>query len=188
MLAGALAGTLEWPIIATMFGAIVGAMVGTVIGVVNAPFLAVIGTHRQSAWSARVTAGIVSGAASVLIASLLDVRVETYGIGVGIASSAIGAVIGPSVAFGRSTMVRRSERRSCRGSSGRLLTHRVVITTSVGGGGVGAVAGLAIGLIAYPPTAAFAVVEGGFLGGISGLVLGTVVVVPMLLHATWVRR
>jgi hypothetical protein len=51
---------------------------------------------------------------------------------------------------------------------------------AIGGGGLGAIAGLIVGVATYLPTAPFAVVEGGILGAVSGIVIALLVAAGFL--------
>jgi hypothetical protein len=61
------------------------------------------------------------------------------------------------------------------------IMTRSVVAGAVGAGVLGCMAGLALGLVAYPPTAWFAVFELGIpaaiLGGIVGLISGSIALV-----------
>jgi hypothetical protein len=72
------------------------------------------------------------------------------------------------------------------------VLQRFAVAGAVGAGALGCVAGLVLGLLAYPPTAWFAVFELGIpaamAGGIFGLASGSVVLAVRRLGDTARRR
>jgi hypothetical protein len=64
----------------------------------------------------------------------------------------------------------------------------LVALFSIGGALLGGLVGLIVGVLVYPPTAPFAVVEVGLPGAIAGVVIGAMAVAVRALRAGWRAR
>jgi hypothetical protein len=148
---------------------VVGACVGTVVGgIVETVDFPVVGTFFGA------VEGGVSGAAAGLIIGLLLIG--------------IGEVLPASWQPPRAMpfTVRFATRTGQ--LSAAVVIGRAVAIGAIGGGGLGALAGLIIGLVTHPPTAPFAVVEGGVLCAVSGVVVSLPIAAAVLATRLRVRR
>jgi hypothetical protein len=134
----------------TVLGAAVGVLVGGVIETFSFPL---VGTFFGA------VVGGLAGAGTGLVGGLV-----LAGVGVWTRSSFIERLAADSASFAAMSST----------------AGRVVGAGAVGGAALGGIAGLIIGLVSYPPTAAFAVIEGGVLGGGSGVVLALAVVAVLI--------
>jgi hypothetical protein len=166
---GGAAGTADWPVVGTSFGAVGGAVGGGVVGVVLVAVLGLLARFTRSAWTVRAVSGAIAAAACLGVAGS-DAGTTAAIVLVSLGSLA-GAALGPAIAFGVEP-----------GPDGRpgftwaLATGaRLLARGGALGAVIGAVAGFTIGLD-YLPTAVFAAFEGAILGGVSGLVLAGLVV------------
>lgn len=181
---GGVAGTLDWPVVSTFFGAIAGAGAGAAVGVVDGLALVLLALAAASPWPARVVSGLVSGVAATLAVWAGDGRPfqapSAPQVVVIMSALLLGGAVGPLVADGRPVL---PGGRPADAALGRVV-GRVVAAGAALGGVIGGVAGGIIGASSYLPTAPFAVVEGAVLGAVSGAVVGcavagAVVVLPV---------
>jgi hypothetical protein len=159
---GTVVGTVAVPLFGAVIGGVVGTAVGDLLGLLNALVLA--GLDRCTPIG-MVQAGVVAALTSAVAASLLALAVTRSGpvaVAAVPVAGGLGAVLGP-VALRRAGLVDRS--RPCR-YAGFGATGFAVI-----GGAVG----LVVGLVSYPPTAAFAFVEAAVLAAFPGVVAGAFV-------------
>ncbi len=180
--AGGIAASVTWPLVATFFGAGFGAGMGALVGMVDAVALTALAGRTRSPWPARAVSAAISGAVAVLLAGHYSGPPgwqQVASLALLVAFAALGAALGPAIAFGVSP-----EPRTRRGRSPAALFGLILAWGTALAAGVGAVAGLVIGLLSYPPTAYFAVLELAVLAGVSGAVLaclvGAVAVLPRL--------
>lgn len=170
---GGAAGTADWPVVGTFFGAVAGASAGAVVGVVLTVTLVLLGRVTRSRWAARVISGLVAGVLGLGVGGLGS---GTYAVRSAPAAGllavwiVLAAGLGPAIAFGVGP-----------GPDGRPgfawaagVWEVCLRWGCTVGAAVGAVTGLVIGL-GYLPTVVFAAVEGGVLGSVSGLVLACLV-------------
>jgi hypothetical protein len=164
---GLVVGTATFPIVGTCLGSVAGVAAGAGIGLVDGAALAVLSRRTSSRLVFAIAAGLICGIGAVAGA------VVAFGGWQRVPASgweppafmawcaALGLVLGPVVVRGR-------------GRRGRGLT-RIGHFAAYGAGGaavVGSVTGLAVGLVTYAPTAAFALIEGCLLAGPPGAVIG----------------
>ncbi len=185
-LIGGIVGTLQWPVVATFFGAAEGAAAGAVAGVLAGAALAVLAGWTRSRWAARGVAAVIAGAAglTVEIARTAPFVMPRAGaIAVVGAAALLAGVLGPLIAYGAEpvTVGRRAV------AAGPVL--RRFLGWGLGlGAGLGAATGLVVGIWAYLPTAPVAAVEGAFLGMVSGLFLACLAAAVVLLPGVRARR
>jgi hypothetical protein len=165
---GGAAGTADWPVVGTFFGAVAGSVVGAVVGVVLTLTLALLARVTRSSWAARLVSGLVAGVAGLGLVGLgsgADALRGTPAVLLA-TGTVVAGVLGPMIAFGVAPMPDgRPGFTWAAGVWGVCLGWGCAL-----GGIAGAVTGLVIGLD-YLPTVVFAAVEGGVLGCVSGLVL-----------------
>ena len=182
---GGVVGTIDWPVVVTFFGALAGVGVGAVTGAVDGLVLAVVARRTRSRWFARGASGLVWLVAALLATSAGEQFAATRHLAGRAAVVAVclllGAAVGPLIARGVEpvTGARGPAAVGLPQTAGRLL-----LWGAAAGGGLGAIAGVIIGIRAYLPTAPAALVEGAVLGAVSGVVLAfllaAVVVLPRL--------
>jgi hypothetical protein len=163
---GLVIGTATFPIVGTCLGSAAGVAAGAGIGLVSGAVLAVLSRRTSSRWVFAIAAGLICGISAVVGAVLAFggwQRVPTSGwqppaflawcVG-------LGLVLGPAVVRSPGPVARR---------------HRIALFAGYGAAGaavVGSITGLAVGVVAYAPTAPFALMEGAFLATPPGAVLG----------------
>lgn len=164
---GLVIGTGTLPIIGTCVGAALGAMAGAGLGLVNGAALALLSGWTTREWAFAITAGLLCGAGAVVGAALAfggwrEVPTSGWQPPALVAwCVALGLVLGPAVV-------------RTRGRSGRGLP-RIGLFAAYGAAMaavVGSVTGLAVGLVAYAPTAPFALIEGCLLASPPGALIG----------------
>ena len=164
---GLVVGTLSFPILGTCLGTAAGMVSGAALGALNGAVLALLARWTRYQLVFAVAAGLICGVGVVVGATL------GYGGWQQVPTSGwqpplflawcvgLGVVLGPAVV-------------RTRGRMGGGLT-RIGLFAAYGASGaavVGSVAGLAVGLAAYPPTAPFALIEGALLASTPGAVIG----------------
>lgn len=182
---GGVVGTIDWPIVVTFFGALAGVGVGAVTGAVDGLVLAVVARWTRSRWFARGASGLVWLVAALLATSAGEQLVATRHL-VGRAAVVavcllLGAAVGPLIARGVEPVTRARDPAAV---GLPQIAGRLLLWGAAAGGGLGATAGVIIGIRAYLPTAPAALVEGAVLGAVSGVVfallLAAVAVLPRL--------
>lgn len=190
---GGIAGTIDWPLVGTFFGAVEGLAAGAVAGLADGLLLSYPGrwdaAGRDDARQAplrrlvRAVSGVLTGAAAV-VAELVYAGPIRLPLGAAIALVAVaavaGAAFGPLIRFGADLgRVRRFGRRQVPVTAGRVVGWGAVL-----GLALGAVGGLIVGVIVYLPTAPVAAIEGAVLGAVSGTLIALLaagfVVLPTL--------
>jgi hypothetical protein len=162
---GGAAGTADWPVVGTFFGAVAGSVVGAVVGVVLTLTLALLARVTRSSWAARLVSGLVAGVAGLGLVGLGS-RADALAVVLLATGTVVAGVLGPMIAFGVAPMPDgRPGFTWAAGVWGVCLGWGCAL-----GAAAGAVTGLVIGLDNLP-TVVFAAVEGGVLGCVSGLVL-----------------
>jgi hypothetical protein len=166
---GGAAGTADWPVVGTFFGAVAGSVVGAVVGVVLTLTLALLARVTRSSWAARLVSGLVAGLAGLGLVGLgsgTDAVRGTPAVVLLATGTVVAGALGPMIAFGVRPMPDgRPGFTWAAGVWGVCLGWGCAL-----GAAAGAVTGLVIGLD-HLPTLVFAGVEGGVLGCVSGLVL-----------------
>lgn len=176
--AGCLLGTIALPGLGSVFGAWTGAMTGGFAGVLTGAALLLT---RRPATARRVGAlvsGLLAAAAMIVFAwgwvgptlAVRSLRALLPLVVVG-AAAAVGGITAPLALGG---VAPDSAWRGC---------QRLFRFGALGGFCGGAVVGLVVGAVTYPPTAFFAGVEVGIFGTAIGLVLAVIVA-----GATYLRR
>jgi hypothetical protein len=186
---GGIIETVPFPVVGTFFGAIVGGIAGAAVGLAIGAVLICVTELTRSNWAAGAASGLTSAACATAIGSN---RFASWwsphgsaGWLVVAASAAVASLLGPIVAHGARPvrLTRRTrDRRVC------AVVQRAVVVGAIGGGGLGAIAGLIIGVVAYLPTAPFAVIEGGIFGVVSGIVIALLVAAALLAPKLRVQR
>ncbi|MHB1594209.1 MAG: GNAT family N-acetyltransferase [Streptosporangiaceae bacterium] len=205
---GGIAGTIDWPLVGTFFGAVDGLAAGAVAGLADGLLLSypvgrddagrdAVGQDgdgrdavgREAAreapprWLVRVGSGVLAGAAAA-VAALMYAGPITLPLAAAVAlvvvAAVAGAAFGPLIRYGADLgRVRRFGRRQVPVTAGRVIGWGAVL-----GLVLGAVGGLIVGVIVYLPTAPVAAIEGAILGAVSGTLLALLaagfVVLPTL--------
>ncbi|MHB1430720.1 MAG: hypothetical protein ACYCVZ_01180 [Streptosporangiaceae bacterium] len=200
---GGIAGTVDWPLVGTFFGAVEGLAAGAVAGLADGLLLSYPagrdGPRRDAVgrdpadrdatrpaslrWLIRAGSGALAGAAAV-VAELVYAGPITLPLAAAVALVAVaalaGAGFGPLIRYGAELgRVRRFGRRQVPVTAGRVVGWGAVL-----GLALGAVGGLIVGAIVNLPTAPFAAIEGAILGAVSGTLLALLaagfVVLPTL--------
>jgi hypothetical protein len=182
-------GTCLFPLVGTAIGGFVGVNLGLAFGIVNGLALAAVREISTARWAVRVAGALTSvGCAIATIAiafppwphrsNPLELAFIAICAGLGIALAPI-AINGDRLLRADVQIGRRSV---------PSFVRRTLAVGGIGGGGLGAIAGLSIGLAAYPPTAAAAVVEGGIIGGVCCLVIAAFVASIFVMSKQQVRR
>jgi hypothetical protein len=182
---GGVLGTADWPVVGTFFAALAGGAVGGVVGVINGVTLAGSTTVTSSRWAARLVAALTSLACAVVPAYLMHASPRWDWIVPLALGTVLAAGIGPFAAFGVQPVVLGPRFRTRSVSD---VAGRIVVGGLIAGAGIGGVAGLVLGLITYPPTAPFAVIEGAIFGSVSGVVLALLVAAAVVAPKLRVRR
>lgn len=179
-LLGGVAGTVDWPLVGTFFGAIGGGSAGAFVGMVLGVILGLLVRRKWPPWSFRLTSAALGGSTAVAGAAAYHGPLSvprSITATILVAAVVLTGYLGPLIATGLEPADARRARR--------------VVARAVGAGcwlgaAAGGIVGLAIGVSSYLPTAAFALLEGAVLGAVSGGVLGllsaAVAVLPRL-HA-----
>jgi hypothetical protein len=178
-------GTADWPVVGTFMAALVGGTVGGLVGVVNGVTLAVVTRVTSSRWAARLVAAATSLACAVVPAYLTHASPRWDWVVPAALGTVLAAVIGPFAGFGAQPVVLgpRFRTRPVSDVAGRIVVGGLVV-----GAGLGGVAGLVLGLIGYPPTAPFALVEGAIFGSVSGVVVALLAAAAVIGPKLRVRR
>jgi hypothetical protein len=182
---GGLLATLDWPVVGTFFGAGVGLATGAVVGLANGLALAAAVTVSRSPWMARLVAAVTSmlcGAVPAYLAHTAPHADWLVPLGLG---AVLAGGLGPFAVFGAQPLV-LSPRFGQRPA--RDVLTRVMVGAAAGGAGLGAIAGLVLGVVTYLPTAPFAAIEGGALGSVSGAILGLLCAAAIVTPGLRVRR
>jgi hypothetical protein len=182
---GGVGGTVSFPVVGTFFGVLLGAVAGAAIGGLDGVVLIVVTTITSSrgatrlvcaattilGWWALAAGGLIPGwwpipgPANLLILAAIAV---------------VSGALAPIAAFGARPI--RLRRRSGEAPAAAVV-KKALRYGAVAGAGVGAAAGLVLGLN-YLPTAPVAVVEGAILGSVSGafaaLVAAAALIAPRL--------
>lgn len=162
---GGVAGTVDWPLVGTFFGACEGGLAGAFVGTAVGTVFAMLGHRSRTRWAARLIPGSITAAAATTglwtYRGPLEVPVWVA-VTLAVIAVVVTGYLGPTIATGLSP---GAARRS------GLLAGRIVGTVGCLGATLGGIAGLLIGL-SRPATVVVAVFEGGVLGGASGGVLG----------------
>jgi hypothetical protein len=163
---GLVIGTATFPIVGTCLGSAAGVAAGAGIGLVNGAALPVLSRRTSSRLVLAIAAGLICGIGAVVGA------VPAFGGWQRAPTSGwqppafVAWCVGPGVVLGPA-LVR---------SPGPLLRgQRIALFAGYGAAGaavVGSVTGLAVRVVAYAPTAPFALMEGAFLATPPGAVLG----------------
>jgi hypothetical protein len=151
---------------------VVGAGVGTVVGgIAETLQFPVVGTFFGA------VEGGVAGSAAGLLIGLLLIGIE-------------GLMPAQWHAPRPLRLSLRPGGRSAAAVLGRAaaVLGRAVAIGAIGGGGLGAIAGLVVGLATHPPTAPFAVIEGGILCAVSGVVVSLPIAAAVLAARLRARR
>lgn len=115
LLAGATVGTLVTPVGGTVFGGVIGAVIGVIVGFANALALVAFVPVPARPWVARTVASVTSAASgtalAILICGVADGSSRLIVVAFAAVCAAIGAAVGPSVAFGPA---RRDAPGTCR--------------------------------------------------------------------------
>jgi hypothetical protein len=167
---GGAAGTVDWPLISTFYGAIEGAAVGAVVGVAVGLALCLLSRVTRAAWAARGVSGGVSALAAVVGASAYDGPVsvpDAVEVGLVVAAILVGGAAGPMIAQGRPA----TPGGSLQDATVPQLFGRFLAWGAGLGAALGGVAGAIVGAFASLPTAPFAVIEGAVFGSVTGAVL-----------------
>ncbi len=174
---GGITSTFGFPIVGTFFGAIEGAISGGSVGVANGFAIAGVAAITPSRWNIRLScAAITSSCAAALV--FLNVAPQwasshTWGgLLFVLMCTVLAAAVAPFAAFGEQPL---NPRPLAPQRSVAELFRRALAIGAIGGVGVGAVVGLAIGIMTYPPTCMAALIEGGILGEVSGILLALMV-------------
>ena len=185
---GGVVGTIDWPVVVTFFGALTGVGVGAVTGAVDGLVLAVVARWTRSRWFARGASGLVWLVAALLATSTGEQLAATRHL-VGRAPVVavcllLGAAVGPLIARGVEPVT------GARGPAVGLpqIAGRLLLWGAAVGGGLGAIAGVIIGIRAYWPTAPAALVEGAVFGAVSGVVLAFLLAAVAVLPRLRARR
>jgi hypothetical protein len=180
-LLGGLAGTVDWPLVLTFFGAVEGAVAGAVVGLVVG---LVLGRSPVSRSRARAISGSVALLAALTgaVAYRGPLEVPPAAAAVLVALSGLaGVAVGPLIAEGPACALGPE-----RSAALMRFATRASTVALIGGSALGAAAGLVVGAFAYLPTAPFAAVEGAVLGVVAAGVLALAVLAvgatPMLLR------
>jgi hypothetical protein len=182
---GGLLGTVEWPVVGTFFGAGVGLAIGAPVGLANGVALVAALTSAGSRWLARLVAAVTSLACGVVPAYLTHATPHWDWVVPLVLGGILAGVLGPFAVFGAQPLV-LSPRFGARPA--RDVLTRVMLWAVAGGAGLGAVAGLVIGIATYVATSPFAAIEGGTLGSVSGAVIGVLVATAIATPGLRVRR
>lgn len=157
-------GTASFPIVGTCLGATAGVVAGAGLGLANGAVLAAL-----SRWTSRrllfaITAGLICGI-GVIVGAVLTFggwqRVPTSGWQPPVFVAwcvGLGVVLGPAAVRTRGPDITRLAVLAGYGAAGAAI--------------LGSVAGLAVGLTAYAPTAPFALIEGSLLAAPPGALVG----------------
>jgi outer membrane lipoprotein SlyB len=180
-----LLGTLEWPVVGTFVGVLVGLVVGSAVGLANGASLAILTAATTSRWMARIVVAVTSLACAAIPAYLTGASLRWDWAGPLVLGIGLAGAVGPFAAFGVQPVVLH---RRLRRWPVRVLVRRIVASGAIAGAGLGGVAGLVIGVVAYLPTAPFAVVEGAVLGSVSGVLLAGLVAAALVAPELRVRR
>ncbi len=179
-LLGGVAGTADWPLVGTFFGAIEGGSAGAVVGVVVGVVLGLLVRREWPPWSFRLTSAALGGATAVAGAAAYHGPLSvprSITATILVAAVVLTGYLGPLIATGLEPAAARRAYR---------IVARAIGAGCWLGAAAGGIVGLAIGVSSYLPTAAFALLEGAVLGAVSGGVLGllsaAVAVLPRL-HA-----
>lgn len=162
---GMVIGTGIFPIVGTCLGAAIGAMAGAGLGMVNGAALAALSRRTSRRWAFAITAGVICGVGAALVLGGWQ-AVSTAGWQPRALVAwciALGIVLGPAVVRARG----RSGRRPGPTRIGMFAAYG-----AAGAAVVGSVAGLAVGLVVYAPTAPFALIEGALLASPPGALIG----------------
>jgi hypothetical protein len=171
---GLIAGTAAFPVLGTGIGALVGIVVGLVFGVVNGLVLAGVARWTRSRRGFGVVAAVTSGLCAVAVAAAANGGWQpVFVLGSGALVFVcwcvlLGAVLG-SVGARWAQPERAADLRRC------ALVSRYATCGGLVAAGCGAVAGLVLGLIAYPPAALAALIEGAIVSAGPGAVIGATI-------------
>jgi lysylphosphatidylglycerol synthetase-like protein (DUF2156 family) len=158
----------------TGIGAIVGIIVGLVFGVVNGLVLAGLARWTRSRLGFGVVAAVTSGLCAVPVAAAAKGGWQhVFVLGAGALVFVcwcvlLGAILG-SVGARWAQPERAADLRRC------VLVSRYATRGGLVAAGCGAVAGLVLGLIAYPSAALAALIEGAIVSAGPGAVIGATI-------------
>jgi hypothetical protein len=167
---GGVAGTADWPVVGSFFGAVEGACVGALVGVLAGVAVGQLGRWTRATWALRAVSGLLGGGAAGFGAvTYRGPIVAPSGLTAALVAVAVvaSAALGPLLLAGVPTRPLRADRVV-------LKLGQFLVLGVAAGAAVGAVAGLVLGLRAYPATAPFAAVEGAMFGAANGAVLACV--------------
>ncbi|WP_375482760.1 hypothetical protein [uncultured Jatrophihabitans sp.] len=176
---GGLAGTAAFPIIGTIFGAVIGVVFGAPLGLAGGVVLSLIATDEADLAAVRISCATSTAVCSALFVGRVPVA-GLVGLAFVVACGAIGAVVGPRVAFGRRPAFNPW-------APGRPFVRRPAADAAVAGvlewlgrgaaagAGTGAMVGLVVGAAGdSPSTVVAAGVEAALLGVPVGLLGGVI--------------
>jgi hypothetical protein len=167
---GLVVGTATFPLVGTALGGIVGVVVGAGAGLVTGLVLSVVSGWTRSPVAARAAAAITDGCLAVAaVARLGDGLSDWRGISFVAWCTSLGALFGARASNpGRA----RPSATQVAPDAGRYALYGAVIAGLAGG-----IVGLTIGIVVYPATSPFALVEGAALGTVPGAIVGASVAV-----------